>query len=114
RLPKIVPYGIVSELAYTGRNVDAKEAANIGLVNRTYVDRDAMMRAVNEVAATIASKAPMVIRGTKEVLQYTRDHTVEESLNFIGLYNAAYLLNDDIQEAMRAQMMRDKPTFTGS
>jgi len=111
RLPKIINPGIMAELAYTGRNVSGKEAEEIGLVTRTYTDKETMITEVTKIAEVIAAKSPIVIRGTKEIMQYTRDHTVEESLRYMGTFNAAYLLNDDIQEAMRAQMMKDKPVF---
>ncbi len=113
RLPKIIPSGIMAELAYTGRKFDGSEAKEIGLVNRIYNDKETMMEDVTAIAEVIAAKSPLVIRGTKEILQYTRDHTVEESLKYMGTYNAAYLLSDDIKEAMRSQMMKDVPKFEG-
>jgi enoyl-CoA hydratase len=44
RLPKLVPDGIVRELAYTGRRFDAAEAREIGLVNRIYDSPDDLQR----------------------------------------------------------------------
>lgn len=111
RLPKILNPGIMSELAYTGRNVGGQEAEKIGLCNRSYSDREAMMEGVNEIAYTIAAKSPLVIRGTKEMLLYTRDHTVDESLKYMGTYNAAYLMSDDLMESFKAQMAKTKPEY---
>ena len=50
RLPRLMPEGMVRELAYTGRNMSAEEARELGFVNRVYPDRDAMMSAVQEIA----------------------------------------------------------------
>ncbi len=111
RLPKIINPGIMAEMAYTGRNVEGREAKEIQLVNQVYTDRETMYDAVTKVAEMIASKSPIVVRGTKEILQYTRDHSVEESLRYMGTYNAAFLFSEDIQEAFRAQMTKETPQF---
>ena len=79
------------ELAYTGRNLGAAEAEKIGLVNRVFADKETMLAGVMEIASHIASKSPLVIRGTKEILNYTRDHSVAEGLNYMSVWNAAML-----------------------
>lgn len=111
RLPKIVAPGIAYEMAYTGRKVYGPEAASIGLTNRSFTDKDTMMAEVQKIAATIAEKSPLVIRGTKEIIQYTRDHSVAESLHYMATYNAAFLLSNDLMEAFQATMARKKPVF---
>lgn len=111
RLPKIINPGIMAELAYTGRKVDGKEAKAIGLVNQAYGNKDSMMEAVKGIADQIASKSPLCIRGTKEILLYTRDHSVEESLNYMTAWNASMLLSNDLMEAFQANMEKRKPVF---
>ncbi len=111
RLPKIINPAIVRELAYTGRNVDAAEAEKIGLVNRTFETHDALNKGVDDVATTIAAKSPLAIRGIKEMLNYARDHTVADGLNYIATWNAAMLMSADLQEAMMANMEKRKPVF---
>ncbi len=106
RLPKIVNPGIMSELAFTGRNVYGPEAKTIGLTNQSYETREIMIEEVTKIARTIASKSPIVVRGTKEILRYTRDHSVEDSLNYIATYNAAFLLSNDLKESFTAQMSK--------
>ena len=105
--------GIMAELAYTGRKVFGPEAKEINLVNRTYTDKDAMMEEVMGLAKEIASKSPLCIRGTKEILLYTRDHSVEESLNYMVAWNASMLLSNDIFEAMAAYMQKRPAEFKG-
>ena len=65
RLPRIIPDGVVRELAYTGRNMDAEEAREVGFVNRVFENRETMMREVTAIARAIAAKAPLAVRGTK-------------------------------------------------
>jgi len=111
RLPKLVGEGIVRELAYTGRKFDAQEAKEIGLVNRVFESREALYAGVREIAATIAAKSPLSIRGTKEMITYARDHSVADSLNYIATWNAAMLMSQDLTEAMTANMAKKAPSF---
>ncbi|WOJ95582.1 crotonase/enoyl-CoA hydratase family protein [Congregibacter brevis] len=104
RLPKIVPYAVACELAYTGRDMKAEEAQQVGLVNRVFADRDALLAGVREIAATIASKAPLAVRGSKEMLLFSRDHSVQEGLNYIATWNSGMLSAQDLQEGLAAQM----------
>ena len=111
RLPKLVGEGITRELAYTGRKMDATEARQIGLVNRVFESREALYAGVQEIAATIAAKSPLSIRGTKEMITYARDHSVADSLNYIATWNAAMLMSNDLTEAMTANMAKRPPVF---
>ena len=111
RLPKIVPDGVVRELAYTGRNMDADEALRVGFVNRVFEDRDTMLREVTLIAHTIAEKSPLAVRGTKEMLLYSRDHSVAEGLNYIATWNAGMMSQADIQAGVLAQMEKRKAQY---
>ena len=66
---------------------------------------------VMDIAAEIAAKSPLAIRGTKEMIVYARDHSVADSLNYIATWNAAMLMSSDMQEAMMASMQKKTPTF---
>ena len=111
RLPKLVGEGITRELAYTGRKFDAAEAKEMGLVNRVFDTRDALYAGVHAMASTIASKSPLSIRGTKEMITYARDHSVADSLNYIATWNAAMLMSEDLTTAMTASMAKQAPSF---
>jgi enoyl-CoA hydratase len=111
RLPKLVGQGITRELAYTGRVVGAEEAQQIGLVNRVFESREALYAGVQAIAATIAAKSPLSIRGTKEMLNYARDHSVADGLNYIATWNAAMLMSQDLTEAMTANITKRAPVF---
>lgn len=111
RLPKIINPAIVRELAYTARNVDAVEAEKIGLINRLFDSAEALTAGVDAIATTIASKSPLSIRGTKEMLNYARDHSVADGLKYVASWNAGLLMSADLQEAMMANMEKRKPEF---
>ena len=87
------------------------EAQRIGLVNQVYESREALQAGVREMAALIASKSPLSIRGTKEQLNFARDHSVADGLNYIATWNAAMLMSKDLTEAMTANMQKRSPVF---
>ncbi len=111
RLPKIIAPGMVAEMAYTGRKVYGAEAVQIGLVNKTYENKEALMAGVLELATTIAEKSPLSIRGTKEILLHARDHSVADGLEYMATWNAATILSDDLLEAFQAKMEGRKAEF---
>ncbi len=111
RLPKLIGEGMARELAYTGRRFTAAEAREMRLVNQVFDSREALAAGVRELAATIAAKSPLAIRGSKEMITYARDHSVADGLNYVATWNAAMLLGDDIQEAMMANMGKRRPEF---
>ena len=102
RLPMLVAEPLVREWAYTGRNILAEEAVDSHLANRSYADKDTMMTAVREIAADIASKSPLAIRGIKEMMNYGRDHSVADGLNHIATWNAGMLSEQDVLAAITA------------
>jgi enoyl-CoA hydratase len=113
RLPKLIGEGMVREMAYTGRNVAGKEAEKIGIVNRSFMDKETMLDEVMKIAEIIAAKSPVSVRGTKHILLHTRDHSVADGLNYIATWNAAMLLSNDLQEAFTAKMEKREAKFEG-
>ena len=111
RLPKFVKPASVAEMAFTGKKVGAIEAKEIGLVNNHYSDKETMLTEVGKLATLISSKSPLSIRGTKEVLRHTRDHSVDDGLHHMAVWNAATLLSDDLTAAFMATMSKQPPTF---
>jgi len=111
RMPAMIDPGTMAELSYTGRNFYSEEALNYGLVTRVYETKEMLETSVEKLAHDIASNSPLVIRGIKKALLYRRDHSTDEALDQIALYNAAYLLSKDLAEAMSAYMQKRKPRF---
>ncbi|MDP6707851.1 MAG: crotonase/enoyl-CoA hydratase family protein [Alphaproteobacteria bacterium] len=108
RLPKLIPDGLVRELAYTGRRLAGAEARAVGLVNAVFDDKDAMLEEVLRVAETITEKSPLAVAGAKEMLNYGRDHSVADGLNYVATWSAAMLDTDDLRRGIEAQ--QDKRT----
>ncbi len=103
RLPHIIPHGIVRELTYTGRRMMAAEARECGLINQVFTDQQALLAGVMDIAAEIAAKSPIATVGNKEMLNYARDHSIQDGLNYIATWNAAMLSRADLGEAFMAK-----------
>ena len=111
RLPKIIPDSKMREMAYTGRRMYADEAKETGLVSDTYESQEEMLAAANELAKVIASKSPVAIYGLKAVMNYSRDHSVSEGLEYNALWSGAMLSQKDMTEAITANMEKRDAAF---
>lgn len=111
RLPRIIGDGMLRELAYTGRTLEADEAQRIGLVNRTFADHAGLLQGVMTIARDIAAKSPIAIEGTKQMIAYMRDHRVDDGLEHVAIWNASMLQSADLKVAMAAHMSKQKPVF---
>jgi enoyl-CoA hydratase len=113
RLPAIISAGHLAELAFTGKDVSAERAHQIGLVNDVAADADGVLKAAYELAAEIAANSPVAVQGTKAVLAANEGRTVAQALEYVATWNAGMLASDDLVEAMTAFMEKRPPTFTG-
>jgi enoyl-CoA hydratase len=111
RLPKLVPLGVVKELAYTGRRLPAQKALGWGLVNEVFDTQDAMVAAALQCAREIAAKPPAAVWGTKQVIHYARDHSVDDSLKQMGWIQGAIWSNAHVREAVTAMKEKRAPEF---
>ena len=112
RLPYLIPQGLVRELAYTGRRMYADEAKEFGLVNKVYSDQDAMLNGVMEIAGEIAKRSPLAVTGAKEMINYTRDHSMADSLNAMSLWQSGmYQPQVDMMETFAAKMEKREAQF---
>lgn len=111
RLPRLMPDGLAREMAYTGRSLCGAEASQHGFCNACFDSPAALMEAVMSTARRIAANSPLAIRGSKEILNYSRDHSIADGLSYVATWNAAMLLSADLQEAIAAQQSGRTPQF---
>lgn len=111
RLVKLIPEGIVRELAYTGRRMAAAEAKEVGLVNRVFRDQEAMLEGVFEIAGEIAAKPPLALYGCKRMINYSRDHNTADGLDYISIWNASFLQPAEMREAVMANQEKRAGDF---
>ncbi|HWD53772.1 MAG TPA: crotonase/enoyl-CoA hydratase family protein [Acidimicrobiales bacterium] len=113
RLPAIISAGHLAELAFTGKDISAERAKEIGLVNDVATDAEGVLKAARALAAEIAANSPIAVQGTKAVLAANEGRTVAEGLDYVATWNAGMLASDDLVEAMTAFMEKRTPKFTG-
>ena len=111
RLPKIIPAGIAREWAMMGEKVSADRAKEVGLVSSLHDNQEGMLESAFEIAEKLVSKTPLAMWVTKEVLNYSRDHSVKEGLDNVNLWNAATLHKEDVMTTMMSKMQKKKPEY---
>jgi enoyl-CoA hydratase len=112
RLPKIIPDGVARELVYTGRRMPADRALRVGLVNEVFPDHEALVAGVTAIATEIAAQSPLAIWGCKQMLVYTRDHSVSDGLAHIAAWQTGAFDSTDMAEAFTAKAERRAPVYT--
>ncbi|MGI9584129.1 MAG: crotonase/enoyl-CoA hydratase family protein [Acidimicrobiia bacterium] len=113
RLPKIVNPGYLAEVVYTGKDFNAQYALQMGLVTGVYPDAEAVLAAASAMATEIAANSPLAVQGSKAVLQAGEGKSVDEALDYVALWNAAFIQSNDFSEAVMAFLQKRPPEFTG-
>jgi enoyl-CoA hydratase/carnithine racemase len=113
RLPRIIGEGNARELAYTGGDVDAERALQMGLVNQVFATPEEMLAAARATARKIADNPPLVVQGAKQVMEYCADKSVADGLRYVAVWNSAFLQSHDLAEAFAAFAERRPPRFQG-
>ncbi len=111
RLAKVIPEGWARQMAYTAERVPAKKAQEIGLVNEVFSSHEGLLDGVMEIAQKIAAHSPLAVSGCKRLINYSRDHTTTDTLDYIGLWNASMLSTNDIKESYIAKSEKRPPNF---
>jgi enoyl-CoA hydratase len=111
RLPRIIGEGHARELALTGRNIDAERALRIGLVNDVYEDEAKLLEAARAMAKEMAENPSVVVQGVKQVMNASAGKTAREGLEYVALWNAAFLQSEDLGEALAAFAERRPPKY---
>lgn len=111
-LPQAAGLSVARELLLTGRSVTGAEAAALGLVNRAFPVGE-FRAAVDEIADSIAAKAPIATRLTKVALASGGHADLEAALRWEALAQPVTLATADLQEGLAAQRERRAPVFRG-
>ncbi|MFN3338277.1 MAG: crotonase/enoyl-CoA hydratase family protein [Dietzia sp.] len=113
RLPHIIGQGLTRELALTGRDIDAEAALRYGLVTHVADDAAGVLDSAHATAAEIAGNPPLVVRGTREVLNRGIEGQIYENNRYVATWNAGFLASADMMEAISATLEKREARFTG-
>ena len=111
RLVKLIPDGLVRELAFTGRNFNSNEAKLSGFLNNVYPDQKSMINAAFELGKEISNNSPTVVYGCKEAIKFSRDHTTAEGLDWIKMWNSAMFNMKEVEESFKAKIEKRTSNF---
>ena len=90
----------------------ARRALELGLVNEIFPAKEAMIAHVMSVAKDIAEKSPLAVHGSKVMINYARDHTVADGLDYIATWQAGmYSPESDMRESFIAKQEKRPPQF---
>ena len=106
-----LPDGLVRELAYTGRKLEAAEALERGFVNQVYDSQEDMLTAVMALAQQIARNSPLAVTSSKHVMNYAADHTTEDTLRYLQALNGGILAHSHMMESAAAKMQKREPVY---
>ena len=113
RLPKIVNASAAAELMFTGKDITADEALQMGLVGRVYPDANTLHKEAMAMAEEIAANSPLAVQGAKHIMRVGENLSTDEALDYMAVWNSSFLASEDIREAMMAYMENREPKFTG-
>lgn len=88
----------IKDVALTARDWDAAEALQVGFVSGVYENKGKALERAMELARTIAEKSPVAVQGTKAVVNYSRDHSIEDGELF-----CFFLVLQDVGEEEKTQ-----------
>lgn len=112
RLPKIVgSTSWVKDVCLTARDFSAQEALAQGFVSGVHADKAAAVAAGLALAATLAGKSPVAVQGTKELLNYGREHGTADSLRYTTVWNSFAVQSEDFEKALLSGLKKTKPRF---
>jgi enoyl-CoA hydratase len=112
RLARLVGRGRAAEMLLRGRNVEASEALQIGLV-QFVVDDDRLMAETEAIVADILSKSPSAVKLTWEALHRGLNMTMEESASLGADFFGLVASTDDFRIGTKAFVEKTKPAYVG-
>ncbi len=110
QLPQRLPRGVVTEIALTGRPIDARRAESLGLVARV-TPKSGALDAALELAEEIASNAPLAVIATKQVLDEQDAWHGEEFWARQGEIAGPVIISRDAREGAKAFAEKRDPVW---
>ena len=112
RLPRNIGRKTATELILSGRVVNAREAANWGLINRVVPDTELFEEAIT-LARELASKPPLTIAAALSAIQRGMDASIDDGLAIEEAAFARIVPSLDAQEGITAFIEKRRPQFVG-
>lgn len=111
-LTRAIGPGHASKLLLTGDRIDGGEAYRIGLVQQLLPSTD-VLGAAQELAATIAARAPIATQRTKYMIRMADNLPLDSALFVENDSFASCMMTEDAAEGQRAFAEKRDPVFRG-
>ena len=86
-------------------------AKEIGLVNEVFDTQEALLAHVMETAREIASKPPLAVAGSKVMVNYARDHSIKDALDYIAVWQTGMFAPQHMMESFAAKAEKRAPDY---
>jgi enoyl-CoA hydratase/carnithine racemase len=111
-LRDLIPRRVLNEMCMTGRPIDARTAASLGLLNKV-VPASGLDRAVDALVAEIAAVSPLAIRRGKYAMRAVESMSFHEMMAFTETSISSMIQTQDAREGLAAFNERRSPRWTG-
>jgi len=112
RLPRLVGKGKAKELIFTGRRIDAREALEIGLVNKICAP-DALLDECRSMAAMMCEAGPIALEQAKYAINYGMEVDMQTGMAIESNAYWVCIPTEDRLEGLAAFREKRKPVFKG-
>jgi len=74
-------------------------------------DKETMIDEARKLCSLIAKNSPLAVQGAKHILRWAEEHTFDDTLDYVGLWNTALIDSEDLREASTAFFQKRQPVF---
>jgi len=109
---RALPPKRANELLLLGQRITARQAHDLGLVNRVVAAED-FDDAVGQWASELAAKSPLLMQMGKRAIAFQRDLPLHEALEYLRGQLSLAQSTDDIREGVTAFFEKRDPVWRG-
>ena len=110
RIARMLPWAKAVEMVMMGKQMDAREAFQFGLVNQV-VPQAELMSTAKEWAEALCQPAPLAVRAAKEAMSRGSDMSLEDGLRLENALTANLFSTEDFKEGTSAFLEKRKPDY---
>jgi len=103
--------GMLKKYSYTGEIFNGEDALKFGLIEELVDTQEQLMERAFALASKIAEKSPLILWGLKRTINFSRDHSVQTSLDLVSTMNSSLLFTEDLPISVQSFFTKTKPMY---